>query len=105
MRKSGGDEEEKDEDEEDVVSALMIGRTRFLGGGAAETGRLASPSIAGSQRHFRMEEWQLLIIEKKMKLPKLIQLEKIKVFSPYPWRRTEIQHQVNSEGLRQHSLI
>jgi hypothetical protein len=53
-RKSGGEE---DEEEEDVVSAALVtGRTRFLCGGADGTGRLASLSMTGSERHFRQGE-------------------------------------------------
>lgn len=55
-RKSGGEEEENDEDDDDDVSGFTIGRTRFFDSGAGGTGRLASLSMAWSQRHFRSEE-------------------------------------------------
>jgi hypothetical protein len=59
-RKSGGEEEEEEnEDEDEVVSAALVtGRTRFFGGGRDGRGRLASLSMAGSQRHFRQGEEQ-----------------------------------------------
>lgn len=46
--------EEDDEDDFVSVGFTVFGRIRFLAD-AGRTGRLASPSMAGSQRHFYWE--------------------------------------------------
>lgn len=50
LRKFGGEEDENDEDDDDVESRVT-GRIKFLAA-AGGTGRLASPSMAASKRHF-----------------------------------------------------
>lgn len=53
-------EEENDEDEDDVESRL-VGRIKFLAP-AGRTGRLASPSMDGSHRHFygdKRAKWEI----------------------------------------------
>lgn len=47
---------EEEEEEEVVSAALVAGKTRFFGGRRDGRGRLASLSMAGSQRHFRQGE-------------------------------------------------
>lgn len=56
-RKSDGEEDEEEEDDDDdvVSGGFTVGMIRFFSDSGG-TGRLASPSMAGSQRHFYCSE-------------------------------------------------